>query len=479
MDPHQMQAVLAQYLMPSGASSLEITSCRVVSSRQHDGAGATVIVARRNRDESQGSVLYDLTILDRESGESFERRVTGLSLGGMRTRRLWEAARPSLPTDGQVIAGSLRPYAYVPDLDLLLQVFPNDIRLPAIARIVPGPDTEIATLLVADLDPGDWQVTAWTAGAIQYRPDIRAIIRLDVRFTDGSHGRQVERQFFAKVYREAEPARLSFHVQSETYDAVQQSGVSTAVAKPLAFLEDLNTTITSAVPGVSLTTLMRDGGDVERAARLAAQAMAAFHQLQASVPGRSADEDLRQLREAQAVLHERRPDLDESVATIIEAVAASLASAPSKLIHGDLKPEHFLISGDRVGLIDFDFSAMADPITDVAYLVTLLSRLEERSRRWGEAAGVARRAFLDEYFRHVPESWQARLGAHHAMMSVQKAGSLSQKPGSDGEDLVAGVINEGIALLANPDATVQSPTFKRRPNRTANQKRNARAADDS
>ena len=132
-----------------------------------------------------------------------------------------------------------------------------------------------------------------------------------------------------------------------------------------------------------------------------------------------------------------------------------------------------------MGLIDFDFSAMADPITDVAYLVTLLSRLEERSRRWGEAAGVARRAFLDEYFRHVPESWQARLGAHHAMMSVQKAGSLSQKPGSDGEVLVTSVINEGIALLANPDATVQSPTFKRRPNRTANQKRNARAVDDS
>jgi hypothetical protein len=122
---------------------------------------------------------------------------------------------------------------------------------------------------------------------------------------------------------------------------------------------------------------------------------------------------------------------------------------------------------------------MADPITDVAYLITLLSRLEERSRRWGEAAGAARRAFLDEYFRHVPELWQTRLGVHHAMMSVQKAGSLSQKPDLDGEDLVASVISEGLALLVNPDATTRSPTFKRRPNRTANQKRNVRSAANS
>ena len=245
---------------------------------------------------------------------------------------------------------------------------------------------------------------------------------------DGTSGQPVAKQYFAKVYREAEPARLSFQVQSAIYAAVQQADAGVSVAKPIALIEGLNTTITSAVPGTSLTTLIRESDDVETAARAAARAMAAFHQLQAPVPRRSTAEDLGQLRDAQILLHSRRPDLDEQVASIIDAVAASLATAPSQLVHGDLKPEHFLIEGGDVALIDLDFSAMADPITDVAYLITLLGKTEERSRRWGQAAGLARRVFLDEYFRHVPEEWRTRLGVHHAMMSVQKAASLSQKP---------------------------------------------------
>jgi hypothetical protein len=479
VDPVQMQEILARALLPTAGSTVEVSECRVVSSRQHDGAGATVIVARRNRDESQGSVLYDLTLIDRKSGETSERRVTGLSLGGMRTRRLWESTRASVPADDQLSAGHLRPYAYVPELDLLLQVFPNDIRLPAVARLIPGADAEIAAALAGGLGPGEWQVTSWTAETIQYRPDIRAIIRLDIQFADEASGQQIDTRYYAKVYREAEPARLAFHVQSEIYDAVQRAGAGVSVAKPTAYIAGLNTTITSAIPGTSLSMLIREGGDVETAARSAARAMAAFHQLHASVPLRSSEEDLRHLRDAQDVLHSRRPDLDGQVTTIIDAVADSLATAPSQLVHGDLKPEHFLIDGNMVGLIDLDFSALADPITDVAYLMTLLGRLEERSRRWGEAAGVARRAFLDEYFLHVPASWRTRLGVHHAMMSVQKAGSLSQQAAPNGEeDLVASIISEGQALLTNPDATIQSPSFKRRPNRTANQRRNAPSSSD-
>jgi hypothetical protein len=65
------------------------------------------------------------------------------------------------------------------------------------------------------------------------------------------------------------------------------------------------------------------------------------------------------------------------------------------------------------------------------------------------------------------------------MMSVQKAASLCQKPAADDDDLVASVISEGQALLTNPDATIRSPTFKRRPNRASAQRRNVSPSPDS
>jgi aminoglycoside phosphotransferase (APT) family kinase protein len=133
------------------------------------------------------------------------------------------------------------------------------------------------------------------------------------------------------------------------------------------------------------------------------------------------------------------------------------------LIHGDLKPEHLLLDGDRVALLDFDLIGMADPVTDVAHLMAFLSRAQDRARgkRDKQAPESASQVFCDEYFSHVPSSWRTRLALHHAATSIHKAVGMSRRLGPAGHDQVQAVLQEGAALLTGASES-QAPSYKRR-----------------
>ena len=137
--------------------------------------------------------------------------------------------------------------------------------------------------------------------------------------------------------------------------------------------------------------------------------------------------------------------------------AAQTAAAGLK--HQQLKPEHLLIDGERVTLIDFDLAGLADPVADVAHLLAFLGRAEERSRA---ADTQTAQVFLDEYFRNAPESWRPRLALYHAMSSIHKAVGLSRRRGAAGRDAVTAIVGEGTALLSGALADALPPTFKRR-----------------
>src|SRR5262249_3977603 len=82
----------------------------------------------------------------------------------------------------------------------------------------------------------------------------------------------------------------------------------------------------------------------------------------------------------------------------------SLDDCEPASIHGDLKPDHIFLSGDRVTFIDFDRAALADPLLDPAQLAAYIKRI-------GLDSGPI---LLEEYFRLVPEAWKQRFHMHYA-----------------------------------------------------------------
>jgi aminoglycoside phosphotransferase (APT) family kinase protein len=152
----------------------------------------------------------------------------------------------------------------------------------------------------------------------------------------------------------------------------------------------------------------------------------------------------------------------DAVSDMVDQIVAELGEPPSMLIHGDLKPDHMLIDGDRVSLIDFDLMGRADPVVDIAHMLAFLRLAEERSRSQLGQPESAAQIFAQEYFAHVPPAWQSRLPLYHAMTGILKAGGLSRRQRSRQGDLVEAVLREGKALLSGEAGELAIPSFKRR-----------------
>jgi tRNA A-37 threonylcarbamoyl transferase component Bud32 len=446
-DPETMRATLQRFLGGPDGESYRVQDCRIANKRHRDG--------------SRGTIEYELRLEDPATGHIWDQVVTGITFGGNRTRRIWESIRQASATSAaQTSASAWKPFAYVPDLDLLLQVFPNDYRLPGLAHLMAGPPREFLPSLMREFGPGDWSVQTWDATTVQYRVDMRAILLVAVTAIDARSARTSERRFFAKVYRDREHGRRAHQAQGNLHDRASAIETHLVIAKPIAYRDDLRTLVTEAVPGKSLSKIIRRGKSAQDAVRSAARAVADFHQLDVTAPHRSVADEISRLQEARAFLASARPDLVQEVSRMVDAVAGGLESAPSALIHGDLKPDHMLIDGDHVALIDFDLIGRADPIIDIAHLLGFLGKPQVRNRSRGEGTDVAQ-LFLDEYFTHVPDSWRSRLPLHHASTSIHKAVGLCRRHGGDEHGRVEDVLREGQAFLEH-DASGSVPSYKRR-----------------
>ncbi|HEX2281725.1 MAG TPA: hypothetical protein VHG52_08180, partial [Thermomicrobiales bacterium] len=303
-DPKIMREILQRHLVAPLGMAYQVQKCRITNKRWRDG--------------SSGAVHYDVHLEDLTTGDAWSQIVTGVSYGGIRTRRFWESIRRSagLAADPAVRI-ALRPYAYVPELDLLLQVFPHDHRMPALAQLIEGPPPELVSAIAEEFGPGSWELASWDAETVEYHVDMRAILRLTVSMRETSTGRTSDLQFYAKVYRDAEEGCRAQKTQHDLHQRAAVLATHLVVAKPVIYAKELHTLVTTAVPGTSLEEIIGLGRGSVDAVKSAARAVAEFHQLDVDAPHRSLTEDMARLHKSQEFLASARPDLAGEVGSMV------------------------------------------------------------------------------------------------------------------------------------------------------------------
>jgi hypothetical protein len=444
-DPESMREVFQDHLRPLDGKAYQVRDCQIFNVR-HQQATRCLL-------------QYTLHLIEPGTGREWVQWVTGSMYTKGHTQRIWEDLRRpdwgrgtpdapptfaplrwiqgklqrSIPKPGPLDSSpAFVPFFYIPNLDMLVQIFPYDRRLPALPLLMAGPSPELEPLLLARFGPGDWQVERWGTEPVKYLAEQRITLRFTVQARNAATGRSEERCFYAKVYHDEEEGKQTYRVLGELWSTASAGGVNFTVGRPIGYLDDLRTLLQEEVPGTSLWELLRRKDKVAPIVRNVARALASLHLGHTDMPRR------RPLREEAVILEKTgkslqlaRPHLRAEIEEIVDGIVAGVDNfedVPLAPTHGDLHAKHILLDGDRLALLDLDRFAKADPVLDVARLLTGLKNAPFSPHPVRDE--TAARAFTEEYFAHVPEVWRARLPLHYAgnLLKVAAGDVRKQRP---------------------------------------------------
>jgi hypothetical protein len=407
-DEEQMLDLFRRHLRPLPATGCDIEDCRVSRIHYH----------RADR----CALRYTLRLVERETGRERSQWVTGLIYAGDRGARVWKKLRGADPLREVPDAfRTFEPLSFIPDLEMVAQVFPYDRHLPMLSRLTIDHPPDLEPVFLGQFGPGDWRIEACSVEPIQYRVGRAAVLRYDVDARTGSATTSENKRFYAKVYRREEQGRRAHHVLQMLWDG-PRAGAGLTVAKPVAYLGDLRTLVQEEVPGTSLQQILVQGGDGS-AVRQTARALSGFRRRRiAGLPHHPLHSEVAALRAASELLRWACPQLRGQVETLVDNVVARVNDVSPEPTHGELKTAHIFLSGDVLGVVDLDSCAGSDPVLDPARVLADLAGLPLRlgiadDGPWKAAAHT----FAEEYLRGVPKAWRGRLVPHYAGALLKEA----------------------------------------------------------
>jgi hypothetical protein len=434
-DPESMREVFQEHLTPLGETTYRIRDCRLSRVRYRKGTRCVL--------------QYTLRLTEADTGHERIQWVTGVTYAEDVIQRKWEKLRLLDPGKIPEVFSAFEPYAFIPDLGMLVETFPYDRRLPTLPFVMAGPSPELEPPLLARFGPGNWHTEAWNVEPVRYRAELGTTLRLTLQARDDATGRTDERRFYAKVYHDGEGER-TYRVLRTLRSRSGDDGERFTVATPIAYLSGLRTLLQEETPGTPLRDILLHEEDATPAVRKAAGALAALHLDDVSAPRRHPlRNEVAALERTGRLLRWACPHLRGEIEEAVGAVISGLEEVPPAPTHRDLKLDHILLDGGRAALIDLDGFAEADPVLDAANVLAHLAGMRFRfplvsEDRWWKAAQI----FADEYFALVPDAWRDRLPVHYAGAILKVAVGFFRRQEPGWSDKIAILVKEAEDPLA-------------------------------
>ena len=433
--PGLMLEVFRTHLRPLTRDTYHIQDCQVSRIRYRRGTRCIL--------------QYTLRLMESKTGREWSLWVTGIIDAEGRAERAWERLRTvDLAPEVPEAFRTFEPICFIATLGMLVQIFPYDRRLPGLCRLMARPSPDLEPLLLSGLGSGNWRVERWDIEPIRYRSQLGAVLRYSLHARDTITGRQAGKRFYVKIYRDEEGER-TYRVLQALWEKAEAGEDGFTVGRPMAYLESLHALVQEEAPGASLQQILLQGTDIATVVRKIAWTLAMFNQQDlALLRHHSRTNEISDLQRAGMLLQWVCPHLKAEVDVIVSTVTKYLDDVPPGPTHRDLKPDHLLLDGDRLSLLDLDWFTGADPVLDPAALLATISSMPfccsvPRDRVW-----MAARAFAEEYFNHVPKAWRRRLSLHYAGAVLKQAVGFFRRQEQGWPGTVAALVEAARQSLA-------------------------------
>jgi hypothetical protein len=196
------------------------------------------------------------------------------------------------------------------------------------------------------------------------------------------------------------------------------------VPEPLGVVPELSMWLQRRVPGRPSTALLPGPGGV-RLARRVAEALHKLHR--AVLPAGRVHLPANEIE----ILEQRLAPVRgggswaERVDRLLAGcarIAAALPITPPRTIHRDFYPDHAIVSGRRIALVDFDTLCLGDPALDAGNFIAHL--IEQALRATGDPAALDDRAaaFIERTLDLDPDIHAARLEAWTTLALARHVG---------------------------------------------------------
>jgi len=430
-DPQRMLELFRRHLEPVAGKRYHIEDCIPLRFRCRQSTARCVL-------------QYTLRVLEPGTTRRWDQGVTGLLYAQKgAAERLWQEMQATDPSRGIPDDWlTFRPVGFIPDLEMAVQVFPYDRKLRNLGPVLGGALRDVEAQLLARLAPGEWRVMQRTMEPTRYRTELGAALRCTLQAREAATGHVETVRCFVKVYRN-DHGEHTLDLLESLGQRVARGETGYSVVRPVAYRKDLRTLVLEEAPGTALQQLLREGHDPAGPLRMTARAVAAFNQDDlgnAHVARSSLAVQLEELRRAATIVEWARPELATEARAITAAVAAGLEEVPPAPIHGDLKPDHVFLAGERVVFVDLDSVVLGDPVRDPAHLFAYVAGRVGLDSFPAEEARVAAGLFAAEYFDRVPAAWRQRFGLHCAGALVEVASAIFRRQEAHWPEKVAAAV---------------------------------------
>ena len=296
-------------------------------------------------------------------------------------------ARRQPETEGPLGTGRL----FLDNPGIMLSFFPNDSRLPALARLS---DPATRPALLADVFKGDPAWSNATCSPLNYKP---------------------ERRFVARLMRgDGESASIKFYTKRD-FTVIRESRKKLTLPDGLRMplwiggSKHHRVIALSWLPGVTLHSKL-ERGHVEEGAR-AAEAIVRLHRSsQPALNIRTSALLLRLLDSLGRQLGYLIPELAREAQEVSRKLGAWVRDRKTGHvpIHGDFYDKQVIVQGDAVGVIDSDRMHLGEPEMDLGCFVAHLERRRVDGLLSEEVAKQAEAALLDGYRVATSGRWDPR-----------------------------------------------------------------------